>query len=57
MHVSINNDLCKTKDPPPPPPPPNKEISFFVTWIQTDYYKKLKTSPSFILFIRTERVN
>lgn len=19
MHVSINNDLCKTKDPPPPP--------------------------------------
>lgn len=52
MHVSINNDLCKTKDPPP-----NKEISFFVTWIQTDYYKKLKTSPSFILFIRTERVN
>lgn len=55
MHVSINNDLCKTKDPPRPPP--NKEISFFVTWIQTDYYKKLKTSPSFILFIRTERVN
>lgn len=20
MHVSINNDLCKTKDPPPAPP-------------------------------------